>query len=253
VFGRVGWEPRFVITALEEAGWQVDARLELGRNRDVRQGEVSLSMSRHDVAIVLDSASARREAAALARFARAGGGVILAGEAARADAPPLRALVGARVLAEQEPETRSFVGHEPTHALPLFALGAERSDAVLIESREDTPAVVARRVESGRVLQLGYAETWRWRMEGEGRSVEQHRVYWSHLAGLVARGDVQATRGSSDARSAAPLAATVHAIGPAFSASARRSEALKLPLWLGPIILLGLLAEWALRRRRGVP
>lgn len=253
VFGRVGWEPRFVITALEEAGWQVDARLELGRDRQVRQGDVALSITRHDVVIVLDSASARREALALTRFSRTGGGVILAGEAARADAPALRAIAGARVIAEQEPETRSFVGHEPTHALPLFALGALRSDAVLIESRESTPAVVARRVEAGRLLQLGYAETWRWRMEGEGRSVEDHRAYWSHLAGLVARGDVQPVLSSTDAKSAAPLAATVHAIGFASAEAERSNNVFKFPLWLGPIILVGLLAEWALRRRRGVP
>ncbi len=146
VLGRVGWEPRFIITALEEAGWGVDARLVLGRERSVSQGDVSPRIERHDVVIVADSAMANSNAPALARFVRAGGGLILTGEAAGARA--LRALTGARVVRNEDPETRSFEGHDPTHALPLVALGDIARDAILIADREGTPAIVARRVEA---------------------------------------------------------------------------------------------------------
>lgn len=268
VLGRVGWESRFVMTALEEAGWRVDARLPLGRGREVRQGNPTIELARHDVVIVLDSSSARRDAAMLARYADAGGGVILAGEAARAQPAALRSIAAARVAGLVPPETRSFEGHEPTHALPLFALTALRTDAVLLEDREGTPAVVARRVGRGRLIQLGYADTWRWRMEGEGRSVEDHRAYWSRLVGLAARGIVQREpqrvaklgapaaekRIEVDPGSAQPRAALTQSLGAASTESPSSSRsAPPLPVWLGPIILLALLAEWGSRRTRGLP
>lgn len=254
VLGRVGWEPRFIITALEEAGWRVDARLALGRERDVRQGDAMPRLDRHDVVIVTDSATARANVTSLLQFVRGGGGLILAGEAAATQAPALRAIVAATVRGLEDPETRSFEGHEPTHALPLYALAALRRDANVLEDREGTPSIAARRLEAGRVMQVGYAETWRWRMEGEGRSVEEHRAYWSRLAGLVARGVPRPVPAIADAKSAAPQASLVQAVGPAVTAPpARGGEGPPFPLWLGPIILLALLAEWGSRRRRGVP
>jgi hypothetical protein len=268
VLGRVGWESRFVMTALEEAGWRVDARLPLGRGREVRQGNPTLDLARHDVVIVLDSASARRDAAILARYADAGGGVILAGEAARAEPAALRGIAAARVAGIEPPETRSFEGHEPTHALPLFALTALRADAVLLDDREGTPAVVARRVGRGRLIQLGYTDTWRWRMEGEGRSVEEHRAYWSRLVGLAARGIVErgpqripqlgepaaAHRTEVDPVNAQPRAALTQSLGAASAESPRSQHAAPpFPVWLGPIILLALLSEWGSRRTRGLP
>lgn len=267
VFSRAGWEPRFAMAALEEAGWEIDAHITLGRDRDVLQGQTALRRSRHSAVVVFDTASLRREAAAIARFVREGGGVVLAGEAARADVPAIRSVAGARVVALEPPETRSFAGHEPTHALPLHALGALRADAVLVEDREGTPAVVARRVGAGRIIQLGYADTWRWRMEGEGRAVEEHRAYWSRLVGLAAAAmtvpRAASQTGSPDAShtawqdspgalDAAPLASLTHALGPAspgVAATTNRGPA--LPLWLGPLILLALLGEWASRRGRG--
>ena len=255
IFGRAGWEPRFAMAALEEAGWEIDAHITLGRDRDVRQGQTTLRRSRHSAAVVFDTASVRREATNLARFVREGGGVVLAGEAARAEPAALRALAGARVVALEPPETRSFAGHEPTHALPLHALGALRPDAVLVEDREGTPAVVARRVGAGRIIQLGYADTWRWRMEGEGRALEEHRAYWSRLVGLAAAATAvprSAPLAASRDLDAAPLASLTHALGPASAANvATTSRGPALPLWLGPLILLVLLAEWASRRGRG--
>lgn len=233
VLGRVGWEPRFAITALEEIGWRVDARLELGRDRRVRQGVAAPSRERHGVVVVFDSASVRREAALLQRFVRAGGGVVLAGEAA---------------------ESRVFPARRDTIAL---AIG------------DSTVFVRATRVGRGRVLSLDSAETWRWRMQGEGAPVEQHRMFWSRLVGLaapiareadivtpvreaIARADAAASR--SAARAASPRAALVAALGPERPAPRRVPLApTTFPWWLAPIILLALITEWASRRRRGAP
>jgi hypothetical protein len=235
VYGRVGWEPRFAIAALEEIGWQVDARLELGRDRFVRQGSAAPTLGRHGVVIVFDSASARREAAALQRFVRGGGGVILAGDAAS------------------------------SRALP------PRRDSLSIPLGDSAVGVRATRFGRGRVVSLDEGESWRWRMQGEGAAVEAHREFWSRLAGVAspvaAATSVSSTTeaASSDAAipepgpsagalESAPRAALVHAIGPERPDRRRASSApATLPWWLAPIILLALFTEWASRRRRGIP
>jgi hypothetical protein len=233
VYGRAGWEPRFAMSALEELDWTVDARLELGRNRAVRQGAAAPSAARHGVVVVFDSAAARREAAALQRFVRAGGGVVLAGDAARSQALPARV------------------------------------DSLEIALGDSTVRVLARRVGRGRVLELREAETWRWRMQGAGAAVEEHRTFWSRLVGIAAPVVSDGAGGAGEAprvteraaltsrelaRASAPRAALVHALGPQSSSprAAARTPA-TLAWWLAPIILLALLCEWASRRRRGVP
>ncbi|MHB1299107.1 MAG: hypothetical protein ACYC0B_11315, partial [Gemmatimonadaceae bacterium] len=157
-------------------------------------------------------------------------------------------------------------------ALALHALGAFRPDAVVLERRDSEVAAAARRVGAGRVVQMGYAETWRWRMQGEGASVSEHRDYWSRLVGAVAAARYKATSdvAASDAiaapgtiasrntvreANAAPLASTVHALGAPLAASPAaatgRGRQAPLPIWLGPLILALLVAEWASRRTRG--
>lgn len=261
VYGRAGWEPRFVIAALEEAGWRVDARLTLGRDRDVLQGEIVPMRTRHAAVIVFDTASLVREGAIFARFVREGGGLVLAGAAAAANVPALRGLAGAQVTRLEPPETRSFEGHEPTHALPLHVLGTRRADAVLVESREGLPAIVARRVGAGRIVQMGYDDTWRWRMEGEGRAMEEHRAFWSRTVGLAAAATTVSRRPVIDGVAAprdlalddpAPRASMFHALGaPTVDAPSGPRGPKELPRWLGALILLLLLAEWASRRGRG--
>ncbi|WKW11511.1 hypothetical protein Strain138_000766 [Pseudogemmatithrix spongiicola] len=216
VLGLVGWETRFAMAALEELGWSVDARLELGRGRSVTQGATTPNRARHGVVVVFDSATARRDAAALERFVRAGGGVILAGSAAASRALPARA------------------------------------DSVILSRGDSSVVARARRVGRGRVLALPEAETWRWRMQGEGAAVEEHRRFWSSFVGMAAPAALGAPQ--ADARASAPRAALTQALGPE-RPDARRSvpTPATLPWWLGPLILLALFAEWASRRRRGVP
>jgi hypothetical protein len=258
VFGRAGWESKFVIAALEEAGWGVDARLTLGRDREVRQGDPTPSLGRHAAVILLDTVVGT-DAVGLARFVRVGGGLVLGGVGARATAPALRAIAPARVVATEPPETREFDGldgHDPTHALPLHVLGAVRDDAVVLSAREGSPASAVRRVGSGRVAQMGFAETWRWRMQGGERGIREHRAYWSRLVGSVAA-DANSPTGAQAAghqvsADAAPLAQLVHMLGP--STAGPRSLTPRgpvFPVWMGATILLAALAEWGSRRSRG--
>lgn len=253
VLGRAGWESRFVIAALEEAGWLVDAYVTLGRGRDVLQGSRSPNAARHAAVVVLDSAAARRESAALLRALRAGTGLVLAGEAARADVPALREVAGARVTVLEEPHARSFEGQESTEVLQLYVLATRRGDASVIERRENSPSIVARRVGAGRVVQMGYVDTWRWRMEGEGRAPAEHRTFWSRVVGLAAAAEQSLpTRDPLLFDDSAPRAALVQALGaPNRADESPRRGPPRLPRWLGLVLLAALTGEWASRRTRG--
>lgn len=250
VLGRAGWEAKFVVAALEEAGWRVDTRLRLSDTMQVTQGSAGApTLGTHAVVVVLDTALGGA-APSIARFVRAGGGLVMAGEGAGSAA--LAALAPARVDARLAPESRTFVDVDPLHALPLLALGAPRRDALVLETRDDARAIAARREGLGRVVQAGYADTWRWRMEGEPGSVTAHREWWSRLVALALPTPV-GTQARAAADDGAPRAALVQALGAASEAPrATRSGAPLLPAWLGAGILLLLLAEWALRRTRGV-
>ena len=130
-----------------------------------------------------------------------------------------------------------------------------------MESREGLPAIVARRVAAGRIAQMGYGDTWRWRMEGEGRAVEEHRSFGSRTVGLAAAAPSMPRRAMIEGvpvprvvedDNPAPRAALVHALGvESESVSDGPSAPRTLPSWVGLLLLALLLAEWASRRGRG--
>lgn len=254
VLGRVGWESKFTIAALEEAGWSVDARLRLSDTLRLTQGAAQIRASDvHAVVVALDTALGA-DAVALTRFVRAGGGLVLAGEAAAS--PSLAAIVPARAGARAEGEQGAFDVDEPLLALPIRALESMRVDGVVLEQRDGTVAVAARRLAAGRVVQAGYEETWRWRMQGGTSGAHDHREWWSRLiaaaAGSTAPASTAEVRSIGANEESAPRAALVHRLGPAVSAAvATRVPPRALPAWLGAITLILLLAEWASRRARG--
>jgi len=263
VLGRVGWESKFVIAALEERGWAVSARLALAPDRDVLQGaDVALDTSRFAAVVALD-ASAARDGPRIARFVRAGGGLVVVGEAA---AVPALAVLAAGPLADRD---AGVVGalpvNDPRRGLALTAVARLRPDAIALEQRPDeSVAVAARRVGVGRVVQVGYDDTWRWRMSGGAGAPDAHRAWWSRIvaAAAYAPGVARSTSatasepddGAVSTLDPAPVAQLVAALGPSSPrpAHARPGRDTRLPHWL-PFVLaaLALLGEWASRRLRG--
>jgi hypothetical protein len=132
-------------------------------------------------------------------------------------------------------------------ALSYRNLAPLPSGAEPLEMRGEVPVVAAWREGAGRVLQVGYQDTWRWRMESAGAEAE-HRAWW---AGLVATVAMRSPRIAGSEIDPAPLAALTTALGPPSSLPTHQPVT---SLW--PFVLLVLVptivGEWLLRRLRGV-
>ncbi|MDQ6830924.1 MAG: hypothetical protein M3081_18830, partial [Gemmatimonadota bacterium] len=139
----------------------------------------------------------------------------------------------------------------PRRALAFWALVPKRASAVPLEARDGHIAVAAQREGAGRVVQIGYEDTWRWRMSGDESAPAAHRAWWSALVSSAAyRAAIAIAAPSADA---APLAHLVAALGPP-SALPNESKAPANPgirAWLIVAAVMLLLAEWASRRMRG--
>jgi hypothetical protein len=255
VIGDAGWESKFVVAALEEEGWKVDAFIRLAPGVDVTQGSAApIDTSRYSAVVALDGA-ASPYANRILEFVRTGGGVVLAPQAASLDAmAPLRAGGAGRATSESRAGQASASVSLAT--LTLDPITSLKSDAVPVEKRGGATAIAARRVNAGRVLELGYEDTWRWRMSGGESGVRDHRLWWTGLVSTVAyaqRVPSTITKASTDE---APMIGLVAAIGPSTSASGmlnllgKRSDWIA---WLFVLLALGLVGEVASRRIRGAP
>ncbi|MFL5486921.1 MAG: hypothetical protein ACJ8AJ_00410, partial [Gemmatimonadaceae bacterium] len=223
VIGNAGWESKFVVAALEEEGWKVDARIRVAPAVDVTQGlPAVIDTSRYSAVIALDDA-ASPYANRIIAFARAGGGVVLGSQAASLDAmAPLR--VGSVGRATSEARALQASGSVNLATLSLAPITSVRTDAVTLDKRAGVTAVAARRFNAGRVLQLGYEDTWRWRMGGADEAIRDHRLWWTELVSSVAYAPMS-TR-SPVATDDAPLADLIAAVG----ASAAHGFAGNVPL-----------------------
>jgi hypothetical protein len=235
VIGDAGWESKFVVAALEEEGWKVDAFIRVAPGVDVAQGSAALiDTSRHSAVVALDGAVSSY-VNRIIDFAQMGGGVVLAPQAASIDAlAPLRG--GAVGRSTSVAPTVQASGSVRLATLPLAPVTSLRSDAVPLETRAGAVAIAARRISTGRVLQLGYEDTWRWRMGGG--------------EGAVPRETVTA---STDE---APMIGLVAAIGPSTPAGAMSSlsgKSSEWMAWLFVLLTVGLIGEVASRRLRGAP
>ena len=247
VLGRVGWESKFTIAALEERGWIVDARLDLSPGNSVTQGAPSVpDTARYSAVIVFDSAAAKNPQS-LVRYVNDGGGLVIAGNATRlpAFAPVLPGRAGNRTTPKQRLADTTDEGGA---RYPILGL---RADAVLLESDDSVLVVAARRVGAGRVIQLAEEESWRRRMRNADRSVDVHRDWWARMVAAVAY--APATAGVATTGDAAPLAALVAALGePAASdLSTVPPPARNVDALLFALLSAALLSEWASRRWRG--
>ena len=250
VLGRAGWESKFVLAALTESGWLVRARISTAPGVDVRDdGLLPLDTARYDAVVALDS-SAADLGPAIVKFVALGGGLVVGSGALAID--PIRQLAPAR--AGDRKAGRILLANDTvtTADLPLRPLASLRADALSLRQEAAVPVLVARRAGLGRVLAVGYDESWRWRMLGGASGLAAHRAWWSRAVGSVApeRGD-DAMANDGDA---APRAALIDALGPASSndvTGVREPDDARLPFILLIVVAAALLAETASRRFRG--
>jgi hypothetical protein len=252
VIGEAGWESKFVVAALEEEGWKVDALIRVAPGVDVTQGLAAIDTGRYAVVVAID-AGASPYANRIVEFARNGGGVVLGPGAASLDGmTSLRA--GAVGRSTSDTHAIQSVGVITLATLPLAPITSLRSDATPFEKRGSGVAIAAERVGAGRVLQLGYEDTWRWRMSGGDGGVRDHRLWWTRLVSSVAYAPRIPRATSTLSTDEAPMIGLVAAIG----AGRSPGSMLNLPgqspdwlAWLFGILALGLLGEVASRRLRG--
>jgi len=254
VIGAAGWESKFVVAALEEDGWKVDADIRVAPGISVSQGDIaSIDTARYAAVVVLEASGAGR-ASQVGAYVRSGGGVILAGRASSADAfAELRA--GSLGTARPSGDgTAIAVGATTLRTLAFAPVFNLRADAVALDRRGTTVTAAARRHVAGRVLQHGYSETWRWRMSGGKNSVSEHRRWWTLAVASVAyapRIGLARVEGTD----AAPLAALTAALGPRSavlqSDSGEGARSISV-WWLFAVLSVSLMGELASRRLRGV-
>jgi hypothetical protein len=266
VIAQPGWESKFTVAALEEAGWRVDGSLRVSPTGAVQVGAPQrLDTARYAAVLVLDSMAV--DAAALTRFVTAGGGLVLAGDAVRV--PSLAALRPARATALRGGVAGALLTESPRRGLEAWELAPVPGSTVLLaDAGGDTgehahvePAVVVRREGAGRVVATAYRESWRWRMQGTDDGAADHRAWWSGIVSAVAPDALQPARvepgaGPGDAAPYADLVAVLGAPSPRAAPRATATTS-RVPRGPSPALLfvvaaLALLVEWASRRLRGL-
>ncbi len=251
VLGAAGWESKFTIAALEERGWRVASRVRVAPNIDVTQGPLGvIDTARYAAVIVLDSTTASSQE--IARYARAGGGVILGGSSSRSGG--FAGIVPGRASARVAGVAGAVASAAPRTGLGGFSVSSPGADAVVLESRDGVAMIAARRIDAGRVMQVGYDETWRWRMAGGDESAAAHREWWSRLVAAVAYAPLVPRGSGMTTIDETPLASLVDALGPATPMDGRlvaRTDNARLTWVLFILVAASLLAEWTSRRLRG--
>lgn len=251
LIGSAGWESKFVIAALEEDGWKVDADIRIAPGVGVTQGLPStIDTARYAAVIALD-ASAVSRAAEITRYAAAGGGVVLAGTTGALEAfAAIRA--GAMGRIQPPSATEAEPGALTSSSLSVSPIASLRPDALRLSAENGVVVSAARRHGAGRVIQTGYLDTWRWRMSGGESAPADHRAWWTRAVSSVAY--APSVSHSSLPSDPAPVAAIVEALGPPSTASSATlaSTNRSISLWLlFAILSSSLLGEWASRRLRG--
>jgi hypothetical protein len=257
VIGAAGWEGKYIVSALEERGWQVVAQFSVAPKVNVTENvsapTIALDTSKIAAVIAIDS-TIESYGPAVERFVHSGGGLVLAGTAGRAKA--VAALAPGTLLPRTRPNLR------PNDTIRLgttgfYPVSVRKDDGVALERRAEGVAVAARRVGAGRVVQVGYDDSWRWRMAGAAGSEGAHREWWTRVVASVAY--VPSTRAaaplgegaSTSAAASAPVANLVDKLGPARALPANLPRPPLDPRIFLTLIMILLLAEWASRRLRG--
>jgi hypothetical protein len=251
VIGGAAWEGKFIVSALEERGWPVIARFSVAPGVNVAQGGPLVFDTSRVAAVIAVDTTIAAFAAEVTRFVRAGGGLVLAGPSSLASsvAGLVPGALGTRLRPTVEP--KDTIGLGSTGFYPV-TLGR---DGVAIERRPNGIAIAARRLGAGRVVQVGYDDSWRWRMAGAAGSEAAHREWWSRVVSSVAYVPAAAPTSAPVSHSldeSAPLARMIDRIGP--SRPLPTSDAGRRPIdrrILMTLIMILLLTEWGSRRLRG--
>lgn len=264
VIATPSWESKFTVAAFEELGWPVDGTLRVSPSAFTRIGSPrALDTATYAAVIVLDSMAI--EAAALDKFVRQGGGLVLAGDAIRIVS--LSALSAVRVSTLRPAIAGGLISSNPRSGLEAWRLMLTPREEVTVLLRDSVtngelaPVVVARRHGAGRVVSVAYRNLWRWRMEGSDEGMAEHRTWWSTVVNL-ALPDLTTARATGSATlgvDGAPFADMVDQVGmPLLDNSSRTATKqaggdFRFPLRevLFGLILLSLVSEWASRRLRG--
>lgn len=252
VIGDANWESKFVVAALEEAGWKVDALIRVAPSVDVTQGSTAaIDTSRYSAVVALDG-SASPYASRLVDYVQNGGGVVFAPQAAAADGMSSLRIGG---VGQPPSDARAIQASGAVNlaTLSLAPITSLRNDAVPLEKRGSSVAVAARRIGAGRILQLGYEDTWRWRMGGSDAAIRDHRMWWSGLLSSVAYAP-RVPRTVEAQQDEAPLASLVASIGPRSGENAGATLGASRSHWMVWLFLLlatALISEIASRRLRG--
>ena len=260
VLGEATWESRFLVAALEESGWTLDVAVSLSPKVTVTQGPARvLSSQRHSIVVVLPG-TPPSAIAALPGFVRNGGGLVIIGAAARSAG--LASLLAGSPGATTEGEVGAESGTDARHGLDLVPVTALAEGGVALERRDGNVAVAARRVGAGRVVQVGYENSWLWRMAGNDDAPAAHRRWWNTILSGVVPLSAPISRVQLDAEhdtvDAAPVAALARDLDvPVVRASrvttiSRSLVASLDPRWLLALAVLSLVASWTLRRWRGL-
>lgn len=261
VLGIASWEGKFVMASLEEHGWKVDARFQVTPKGVgvVTQGstnEPRIDTANYGAVIVLDS-SAAKYAGAITSFVRnQGGGLIVTGYAAALPAfqPLLPATaVMPSILLEEVVKIDSGV---PRSALKIAKLTRVSSNAVPIEKRDEDVTVAAWVHGRGKVMQVGYLDTWKWRMNGmEEDPVAPFTLWWSRMVSGITHAPRYDVEPASDLEPT-PMASLVTILGSPESKEAQEAGIMDdprlLPFLFG-LLMASFLLEWASRRLRGRP
>ena len=252
VLGTAGWESKFTIAALEERGWRVASRVRVAPSIDVTQGPLGgIDTARYAAVIVLDSTAAA-SSNEIARYARQGGGVILVGNAPRSGS--FAGIAPGRVGARVAGVAGAVTGSAPRTGLGGFPVSSPGAEAVVLESRGGVAMIAARRLDAGRVMQVGYDETWRWHMAGSDESAAAHRAWWSRLVAAVAYAPLVPRESGLPSIDETPLASLVDALGsptPMPARPAAPTDNTRITWMLFMLIAVSLFAEWTSRRVRG--
>ncbi len=132
VIGDASWESKFVTVALEEEGWKVDAFIRVAPGVDVTQGLAAVIDTSHYSAVIALDGAASPYANRILEYARTGGGVILAPQAASLEA---MASLRAGVVSRPSSEARANQSGETVNlaTLALAPITSLRNEAVVID------------------------------------------------------------------------------------------------------------------------